>query len=162
MSREISEKMRREISEKMSREISEEMDALRDSIETAVTLKLYRTTKDAANAHLFKSKRIRFPLAKAWNLGNFKSARLSPVPFPVGDRPRGSKDLTSVRFHRSQIRKTGDVAPPDTRSVEWVRELVDLIWIAMTRKGPVLLDGAHRLIAAYLEHKRSVPAFIVG
>jgi hypothetical protein len=82
MSREISEKMSREISEKMSREISEEMDALRDSIETAVTLKLYRTTKDAANAHLFKSKRIRFPLAKAWNLGNFKSARLSPVPFP--------------------------------------------------------------------------------
>lgn len=139
--------MSREISEKMSREISEEMDALRDSIETAVTLKLYRTTKDAANAHLFKSRAARFPLAKAWNLGNFKSARLSPVPFPPGDRPRGSKDLASVRFHRSQIRKSGDVGP---------------IWIAMTRKGPVLLDGAHRLIAAYLEHKRSVPAFIVG
>jgi hypothetical protein len=43
-----------------------------------------------------------------------------------GDRPRGSKDLASVRFHRSQIRKSGDVTtPPDTRSVEWVRELVD-------------------------------------
>lgn len=132
----------------MSEKMSEEMENLRDSIETAVTLKLFRTAKDAAHAHLFKSKRIRFPLAKAWNLGNFKSARLSPVPFPVGDRPRGSKDLASVRFHRSQIRKTGDTTTP--------------IWIAMTRKGPVLLDGAHRLIAAYLEHKRSVPAFIVG
>jgi ParB-like chromosome segregation protein Spo0J len=38
---------------------------------------------------------------------------------------------------------------------------VEPVWIAKQKGRYILLDGAHRLVATYLEGKRTVPAYIV-
>ena len=117
-----------------------------DSIQTSIALGLFNTKQQAINAHK-KAKRVLFPLEYSNNfLDNFKSVRLSSVPYPTKDRQRGQADLNSVEFHRRKIRETGTTEP---------------IWIA--QKGSLfrLLDGAHRLAAAARENVKHLPAYIV-
>ena len=120
------------------------IQSLKDSIETSVKLKLFSSRKAATTAHMSNTDFMRFTLSAARKLDNFNPDRLSKDPYP--NRPRGNNDLISVRYHRKQIRDEGEVEP---------------IWIAKQKGQYVLLDGAHRLVATYLEGKRTVPAYIV-
>jgi len=88
----------------------------------------------------------RFPIIKCRELNNFNPARLSKDPYPKEDRPRGQADLDSVLHHRRIIRQQGDTEP---------------IWIVLKKGNYTLLDGAHRIIATYLETKRTIPAYII-
>jgi ParB-like chromosome segregation protein Spo0J len=81
-----------------------------------------------------------------YTLENVNPLRLSQDPYPEGDRPRGQRDLDSVKFHRRIIRKKGNTSP---------------IWIAKKGNRYIILDGVHRLVASNLEHKRSIPCHIV-
>lgn len=85
-------------------------------------------------------------ISQCKDLENFKSTRLSTDPYPENDRPRGKDDLTSLTHHRRNIRKQGQVEP---------------IWVAYKNGKYTLLDGAHRIIATYLENKRSIPTYII-
>ena len=77
---------------------------------------------------------------------NFNPARLSQNPYPVNNRPRGKADLDSVSHHRRLIRKDEETAP---------------IWVAQKGGEYILLDGAHRIVAYYLENKRQVPCCLI-
>ena len=122
------------------------MDTLQDSVDTSVTLKLFRTKKSSMYHHIFHSKYVRFPLSKLKTLDNFDTSRLSSNPYPKENRPRGQADLDSVAHHRQTIRQQGSTEP---------------IWIVLKKETYTLLDGAHRIVAAYLERKRTIPAYVV-
>jgi hypothetical protein len=122
------------------------MDALRDSVRTSVKLGIFSSAKTSSYSHIFDSKMVRFQLSKCRDLGNFNPARLSRDPYPKEDRPRGQDDLDSVAHHRRTIRRQGETDP---------------IWIAVKDGDHTLLDGAHRIVATYLENKRTIPAYVV-
>lgn len=124
----------------------EHLHDIQDSVATSVNIKLFSSLKISSYYHIFKSKMIRFPLSKCRELNNFNPDRLSKDPYPKEDRPRGQKDLESVSYHRRTIGDKGDTQP---------------IWLALKKREYTLLDGAHRIIATYLENKRSIPAYIV-
>uniref|UniRef100_A0A6C0KQT7 ParB/Sulfiredoxin domain-containing protein n=1 Tax=viral metagenome TaxID=1070528 RepID=A0A6C0KQT7_9ZZZZ len=118
---------------------------IKDSVETSVNMKLFSSLKVSSYHHIFNSNLVQFPLSKCRELHNFNPARLSNEPYPKNDRPRGQKDLDSVVHHRRLIRKQGHTEP---------------IWIL--KKGDhILLDGAHRIVATYLENKRTILAYII-
>jgi hypothetical protein len=117
-----------------------------DSIQTSMAIGLFNTKQQSITAHK-KAKRVLFPLEYSNNfLDNFKSVRLSSVPYPTQDRQRGQADLDSVEFHRRKLRETGTTEP---------------IWIAQKGNLHILLDGAHRLAAAARENVKQLPAYIV-
>jgi len=122
------------------------LENIKDSVETSVSIKLFPSLKVSSYYHIFNSKLIQFSLAKCKELNNFNPDRLSNDPYPVNNRPRGQKDLESVLYHRRTIRKQGNT---------------QAIWIALKKGEHTLLDGAHRIIATYLENKRTIPAYII-
>ena len=122
------------------------MDALRDSIRTSVKTKVFSSVKTSSYSHIFESKLVDFQISKCRNLHNFNPDRLSKDPYPKEDRPRGQDDLDSVLHHRRTIRREGETEP---------------IWIALKDGEYTLLDGAHRIVATYLENKRTIPAHVV-
>ena len=122
------------------------MDALRDSIRTSVKTKVFSSVKTSSYSHIFESKLVDFQVSKCRNLHNFNPDRLSKDPYPKEDRPRGQDDLDSVLHHRRTIRREGETDP---------------IWIALKDGEYTLLDGAHRIVATYLENKRTIPAHVV-
>jgi hypothetical protein len=119
---------------------------IKDSVETSVSIKLFASLKISSYYHIFNSKLLQFPLIQCKELNNFNPARLSKDPYPEEDRPRGKKDLDSVIHHRRIIRKQGHTEP---------------IWIAFKKGEYILLDGAHRIVAAYLENKRTIPTYLI-
>lgn len=119
---------------------------IKDSIETSVSIKLFYSLNIASYNHIFHSKFCEFPISKCKQLQNFNPLRLSNNPYPKEDRPRGQKDLDSLRYHRRYIRKHGHTEP---------------IWIALKDSKYILLDGAHRIVSTYLENKISIPCYIV-
>ena len=121
------------------------MNTLKDSIQTSVKLGIFSSAKTSLDHHL-RSELVRFPLSLCKNLNNFNPDRLSATPYPKDNRPRGQDDLDSVLHHRQKIRYHGKTDP---------------IWVAVKDGDLTLLDGAHRIVATYLENKRKIPAYIV-
>ena len=119
---------------------------IKDSVETSVSIKLFSSLKISSYYHIFHSAFHMFALSKCTELNNFNPARLSKNPYPEHDRPRGQKDLDSVVHHRRLIRKQGHTEP---------------IWIVLKKGEYTLLDGAHRIVATYLENKRTIPCYII-
>ena len=69
-------------------------------------MKLFKTRKDSAVAHIFESKLVNFKLSKFKNVDNFNPIRLQSSAiksYPLNDRPRGNKDISSVKFYQKQI-----------------------------------------------------------
>jgi hypothetical protein len=124
----------------------ESLENIKDSVETSVNLKLFSSRKTSSYYHIFNSKIFLFPIANCAELDNFNPARLSNNPYPKENRPRGKKDLESVLYSRKIIQKEGQTEP---------------IWIALKKGNYTLLDGAHRIVATYLEKKETIPAFVI-
>jgi hypothetical protein len=119
---------------------------IRDSVETSVTLKLFSSIKTSSYYHIFKSKFFMFPMSMCEELNNFNPDRLSKNPYPKNNSPRGQKNLNSLVYHRNTIQKQGQTEP---------------IWIGFKNGDYILLDGAHRIVATYLENKQTIPTYIV-
>ena len=124
------------------------VQSLVDSVTTSVNgVKLFSSLEIASYHHIFKSRYILFPIEKCRNLENFNSdIRLSDDPYPVNNRPRGNADIESVAHHIVKIKNSGYTDP---------------IFIACKNKEYILLDGAHRIVAYYLEKREMIPAFII-
>ena len=124
---------------------------VRDSIETSVSMKLFKTIDEATKAHVFKSTFTKFPMFKCKNLDNFNPERLQSTAvkaYPLTDRPRGNNDISSVKFYQKQIKEQKEIQP---------------IWLAqMKNKQYILLDGAHRIVANYIENKKYLNAYIIS
>ena len=122
------------------------IQSLRDSVETSVSLKLFSSQKIAAEHHVFNTTYQIVSMSDCKTLENIAATRFSSDPYPAHDRPRGQKDLDSVKYHRRIIRKNGNTEP---------------IWIAKKGDRYIVLDGVHRIVASNLENKRQIPAYIV-
>ena len=124
----------------------EPINIIQHSVDTSVDMKLFSTRKSSVYYHIFHSSYVKFPLSQLKTVDNFDIKHLSNNPYPKEDRPRGQADLDSVLHHRRIIRQQGDT---------------EHIWIVLKKENYTLLDGAHRIIATYLEHKRTIPAYII-
>ena len=120
---------------------------IKDSVETSLTLKLFTSKKTSSYYHIFNSEFLMFPISMCEELNNFNPERLSNNPYPETNRPRGQKNLNSLTYHRKIIRTQGQTEP---------------IWIGLKNGKYTLLDGAHRIVATYLENKRIIPSYVVN
>jgi len=124
---------------------------LKDSIETSINLKLFTTFDKAFEAHICKSQCQSIPLKNFQNNNvlNFLSSRLQKKveqAYPLNDRPRKEKDISSVKYHIKQIE----------------RKKAQPIWLLLSKGRYTLLDGAHRVVAHYIAGKRAIKCYIVS
>ena len=124
---------------------------MRDSVSTSVNIRLFENKQDARLAHILKSKLVEIPLSMFANNGveNFNSDRLKDSAvkaYPLDDRPRGYADTCSVEYHQNQIKEQNDIDP---------------IWLLYKNKKYILLDGAHRIVASYIEGVKFIRACII-
>ena len=124
------------------------VSVLQDSIDTAVSMKIFKNREDASLAHIFQSKLDKIPLFIFKDIDNFDPNRLQPTaeqayPLP---RPRGDKDISSVKFYQKQIQQQKEVIP---------------IWLIQKNNKYILLDGAHRIVASYIEDIKHINAYII-
>jgi hypothetical protein len=125
------------------------IDIIRDSIKTSLALKLFQTKEESCYAHIFRSKLISFPLSTCRNLENFNPERLQKsaiMAYPLDNRPRGIDDIKSVHFYQKKIQEKKDISP---------------IWLIQNKNQYVLLDGAHRIVANYIEKKKNISAYVI-
>ncbi len=121
-----------------------------DSVETSISLKLFENKADAVFAHIFKSKLVKFPLDKFKNINNFNPNRLqnsAVKAYPINDRPRGNNDISSVKYYQKQLQQKKPITP---------------IWIIRKNKKYILLDGAHRIVASYIEGEKNINAYLIN
>ena len=128
------------------------MKNMRDSVSTSVSIKLFENKQDSHLAHVLKSKLVEIPLSTFANNGveNFNSDRLKESAvkaYPLDDRPRGNADISSVEYHQKQIKQQNGTINP--------------IWLLYKNNKYVLLDGAHRIIASYIEGVEFIRACII-
>ena len=123
---------------------------LQDSIDTSVDMKIFKNREYASIAHIFKSKLVKIPLSTfSKNIDNFNPDRLQNTAvkaYPLHDRPRGDSDISSVKYYQKQIIKKKNITP---------------IWMIQKNKKYILLDGAHRVVASYIEEKKYINAYII-
>ncbi len=122
---------------------------LQDSIETSIALKFFKNKKDSSFAHIFNSKIIKMQLSAFNNINNFNPGRLQKTPtkaYPINDRPRGNRDISSVKFYQKQLQ--------DKKELPY-------IWLINKDGKYTLLDGAHRIVASYIEDKKYIYAYLV-
>jgi hypothetical protein len=125
---------------------------IRDSVETAVSMKLFKTKQEAAFAHIYKSTLVRLPIGLFQNVDNFDPVRLQTSAvkaYPLTNRPRGDNDIKSVKYLQKKIQQHEELEP---------------IWLYRAKnKGPryCLLDGAHRIVASYIEGVKYVDAYVI-
>jgi hypothetical protein len=125
------------------------ISVLQDSIYTSIDMNLFRSRSSSSRAHIFSSELVNFPLLKFKNVDNFDQIRLKKSAieaYPLYDRPRGNKDISSVKFYQKQIQKKKAILP---------------VWMILKDKKYILLDGAHRIVASYIENKNNIPAYII-
>ena len=122
---------------------------LHDSIKTSVSMKLFENINESSLAHIFNSKLVKINLLLCKNILNFNSNRLQNTAeeaYPIDNRPRGDADINSVFFHQKQI-QNGECLEP--------------IWIIVRDNNYILLDGAHRIVASYIEKKQVLYSYII-
>jgi hypothetical protein len=125
------------------------MDILRDSVSTAVSIKIFKNKKESAFAHIYNSKLSKIPLSIFKNVDNFNPIRLqksASKAYPINDRPRGNNDISSVKYYQKQIQSTKNISP---------------IWLCKKKNKYTLLDGAHRIVASYIENKQYILAYVI-
>jgi len=127
------------------------ISTIRDSIATSLNMKLFNNKEEALFSHIYKSKLDKMPLNafKNYNVDNFDSDRLQKSAvkaYPLSNRPRGNEDISSVKYYQKQIQQKKEIMP---------------IWMIKKNKKYILLDGAHRIVASYIEDKY-VYAYIIN
>ncbi len=125
------------------------IQVIKDSVETSVSMKIFKNKKESSFAHIFKSKLTKIPLSKFKNVDNFNPQRLKKSAveaYPLNNRPRGKNDINSVKYYQKLIKENNNITP---------------IWMIKKNNKFILLDGAHRIVASYIENKKYVNAYII-
>lgn len=125
------------------------VNIIQDSVDTSINMGIYKNREEALIAHIFKSKLIKIGLPVFKNVENFNPNRLKDSAvkaYPINDRPRGINDIISVKLHQKQIQHNKEIMP---------------IWMLKKNNKYILLDGAHRIVASYIEGKSNIPAYVI-
>ncbi len=109
-------------------------------------MKIFDCREDAVAAHMTHSKLAKIPLSQFNNVANFDPNRLQKTAceaYPLDNRPRGIKDIQSVEYHQSQ-------------------KCIQPIWMMIDENGKyTLLDGAHRIVASYINDLEFVSTYVI-
>jgi hypothetical protein len=122
---------------------------LQDSIDTSVSINIFKNREDSSIAHIFNSKLVKIELSIFKNIDNFDISRLQKSAvkaYPINDRPRGNNDINSVKYYQKQIQRKEEISP---------------IWMIQKNKKYILLDGAHRIVASYIENKKYIYSYVI-
>lgn len=122
---------------------------LHDSIDTSVYMKIFKNREEASLAHIFESKLVKLNISEFKNIDNFNPDRLQKSAikaYPLTNRPRGNQDISSVKYYQKQIQNQKQITP---------------IWIVQKNNKYILLDGAHRIVASYIENKKYINTYII-
>jgi hypothetical protein len=122
---------------------------LKDSIITSVSMKIFKNTEDASQAHIFKSVLVKLPLSIFTDVDNFNPDRLKKKAvkaYPINDRPRCNSDITCVKYYQKQIQEKQEISP---------------VWLIQINNKYILLDGAHRIVASYILGKKNINAYVI-
>jgi len=125
------------------------VNVLQDSNDTSVNMKIFKNKEDASIAHIFKSTNVKMPLSTFLNVDNFDPNRLKKTAvkaYPINNRPRGNSDINSVEYYQKKIQQKTDITP---------------IWMIQQNNKYILLDGAHRIVASYIEDKESINIYLI-
>ena len=123
---------------------------LQDSIDTSVSIKIFKNREESSLAHIFKSKLVKLKMSIFNNVDNFNPNRLQKTAkkaYPLHNRPRGNKDICSINFYRKLLREKKEIAP---------------IWLIKKNKKYILLDGAHRIVSNYIEGKKYINSYVIS
>ncbi len=126
-----------------------DISIIKDSVETSVSMKIFKNKKESSFAHIFKSKLKKIPLSTFQHVENFNPERLQKSAiqaYPLHNRPRGDKDIKSVQYYQKLIQQKNNITP---------------IWMIQKNNKYILLDGAHRIVANYIENKKYMYAYII-
>ena len=122
---------------------------LQDSIDTSITIKIFKTREEASIAHIFHSKLVKLHISIFNNIDNFDSNRLHKSvekAYPVNNRPRGQDDISSVEYYQTQIQQGKEFVP---------------IFMINSNNQYILLDGSHRIVASCIEEKEYINAYVI-
>uniref|UniRef100_A0A6C0JMM6 ParB/Sulfiredoxin domain-containing protein n=1 Tax=viral metagenome TaxID=1070528 RepID=A0A6C0JMM6_9ZZZZ len=125
------------------------MDYIKDSVETSVNLKIFKNIEKASTAHIFKSELIKLPLSLFKNVKNFDPIRLQESAikaYPITNRPRGKNDIQSVKFYQKLLQQKIIIHP---------------IWLVQQNEIYTLMDGAHRIVASFIEKEKHIYAYVI-
>jgi len=127
------------------------VNILQHSIDTSISMKIFKNRDEASVAHIFKSKFIKIPLSifKNNEVNNFDLIRLQKSAvkaYPINNRPRGNSDINSVKYYQKQIQQKKEITP---------------IWIIQKNNKYILLDGTHRIVASYIEEQKFINSYII-
>ena len=81
---------------------------LQDSIDTSVSMKIFKNREESSIAHIFKSKLVKLKMSIFNNVDNFNRDRLQKTAkkaYPLHNRPRGNKDICSINFCRKLLKE---------------------------------------------------------
>ena len=124
------------------------INILKAAIDTSIIMKIFKNREDASMAHIFKSELVKINMSQIILLDNFNPERLQKSPekaYPLNNRPRGDADINSFIYYQQLIQEKKDISP---------------IWIIKKDKY-ILLDGAHRIVASYIENKKYITAYVI-
>jgi len=132
--------------------MSDYINILKDSIGTSISMKIFKNREDSTKAHIYNSKLVKIPLSifKNNNVDNFNSERLQKSAvkaYPLQNRPRSSRDISSVKYYQKQIQQKNEITP---------------IWMIQKNDKYILLDGAHRIVASYIENKNYIKSYVIN
>lgn len=123
---------------------------VKDSVETSLKLTLFASKQESILAHILKSTLVKIPLSTfRRNVDNFNPDRLQNSAikaYPLNDRPRGIDDISSVKYYQKQLQKENEITP---------------IWMIHKNRKYILLDGAHRVVASFIEGKTYIHAYVI-
>jgi len=127
------------------------VNILQHSIDTSISMKIFKNKEEASVAHIFKSKLVKIPLSifKNNEVNNFDSIRLQKSAvkaYPINNRPRGNSDISSVKYYQKQLQQKKEITP---------------IWMIQKNNKYILLDGAHRIVASYIEEKSYINTYLI-
>jgi ParB-like chromosome segregation protein Spo0J len=100
-------------------------------------------------AHIYKSQLKKILLSKFKNVENFNPNRLQDSAikaYPISDRPLGAADINSVKYYQRLIKKNKVITP---------------IWLLLKNNKYILLDGAHRIVASYIELQKYINCYVI-
>ena len=125
--------------------------SMRDSVETSVHMGLFLSKDAAMRSHIDVSKPVKFPMSRFAKgvVDNFDTTRLqdsAAEAYPPANRPRGARDLSSVKFYVGELAAGRNPQP---------------IWVLSKNNKFILLDGAHRIVASHIARTKYVIAYVV-
>ena len=115
-----------------------------DTIDTAISLGIFKNREEAEKG-ISKAELYELPLTlfSDFNVDNFNSNRLQKTAtkaYPLKDRLRGKKDISSVKY--------------------FLKHSIPPIWLAKKKGRYILIDGSHRIVASYILDKKNIKGYI--